>query len=101
MQKGGKYKIHIPGALAYGETRPRAARFGPNADLDFDVHIVQIVPNAALMQQQGGQAPGGEGRCRIRAASRSRLRSRPRRPSGGGFRRRPRLPRLRQPAGRG
>jgi FKBP-type peptidyl-prolyl cis-trans isomerase FkpA len=60
MQKGGKYKIHIPGALAYGENPPPGSPFGKNADLDFDVHIVQIVPNAALMQQQGGQAPGGE-----------------------------------------
>ena len=58
MQKGGKYKIHIPGKLAYGENPPAGSPFGPNADLDFDVHIVQIVPNAALMTQ-GGQIPGG------------------------------------------
>jgi FKBP-type peptidyl-prolyl cis-trans isomerase FkpA len=58
MQKGGKYKIHIPGKLAYGETPPPGSPFGPNADLDFDVHIVQIVPNAALMSG-GGEAPGG------------------------------------------
>ena len=30
--------------------------FGPNEDLDFDVHIVQIVPNAALMTQ-GSEIP--------------------------------------------
>ena len=58
MQKGGKYKIHIPGKLAYGETPPPGSPFGPNADLDFDVHIVQIVPNAALMT---GGAPGAPG----------------------------------------
>ena len=58
MQKGGKYKIHIPGKLAYGENPPPGSPFGPNADLDFDVHIVQIVPNAALMSG-GGEAPGG------------------------------------------
>ena len=57
MQKGGKYKIHIPGKLAYGESPPPGSPFGPNADLDFDVHIVQIVPNAALMNQ-GGEIPG-------------------------------------------
>lgn len=61
MQKGGKYKIHIPGKLAYGETPPPGSPFGPNADLDFDVHIVQLVPNAALMQQGASPngAPGG------------------------------------------
>ncbi|WP_395622254.1 FKBP-type peptidyl-prolyl cis-trans isomerase [Sphingomonas daechungensis] len=59
MQKGGKYKIHIPGKLAYGETPPPGSPFGPNADLDFDVHIVQIVPNAALMQQQQQGIPDG------------------------------------------
>jgi FKBP-type peptidyl-prolyl cis-trans isomerase FkpA len=62
MQKGGKYKIHIPGAQAYGANPPPGSPFGPNADLEFDVGIVQIVPNAALMAgQQGPQgAPGGE-----------------------------------------
>ena len=57
MQKGGKYKIHIPGKLAYGDSPPAGSPFGKNEDLDFDVHIVQIVPNAALMTQ-GGEAPG-------------------------------------------
>ena len=58
MQKGGKYKIHIPGKLAYGDSPPAGSPFGKNEDLDFDVHIVQIVPNAALMTQ-GGEGPGG------------------------------------------
>lgn len=58
MQKGGRYKIHIPGKLAYGENPPPGSPFGPNADLDFDVHIVQIVPNAALMT--GGPPIPGE-----------------------------------------
>ena len=60
MQKGGRYKIHIPGKLAYGENPPPGSPFGPNADLDFDVHIVQIVPNAALMQGGGQIPPGAE-----------------------------------------
>jgi FKBP-type peptidyl-prolyl cis-trans isomerase FkpA len=60
MQKGGRYKIHIPGKLAYGENPPPGSPFGPNADLDFDVHIVQIVPNAALMQGGGQLPPGAE-----------------------------------------
>ena len=53
MQKGGKYKIHIPGSQAYGANPPPGSPFGPNADLDFDVHIVEIVPNAALMSGAG------------------------------------------------
>ena len=61
MQKGGRYKIHIPGSEAYGANPPPGSPFGPNADLDFDVHIVEIVPNAALMSGAGGapsSAPG-------------------------------------------
>ena len=54
MQKGGEYRIKIPSKLAYGATPPPGAPIPPNADLDFDVKVVQIVPNAALM----GGAPG-------------------------------------------
>jgi FKBP-type peptidyl-prolyl cis-trans isomerase FkpA len=57
MQKGGSYKIHIPGAQAYGANPPPGSPFGPNADLDFDVKIVNVVPNAALMA--GAQGPAG------------------------------------------
>jgi FKBP-type peptidyl-prolyl cis-trans isomerase FkpA len=56
MQKGGRYRIHIPGALAYGPNPPPGSPFGPNADLDFDVHVVQVVPNAALMGGTGSEA---------------------------------------------
>ena len=55
MQKGGRYKIHIPSKLAYGATPPPGGPIPPNANLEFDVHISQVVPNAALMQ--GGGAP--------------------------------------------
>ena len=50
MQKGGKYKISIPSRLAYGANPPAGGPIPPNANLEFDVHVVQIVPNAALMQ---------------------------------------------------
>ncbi len=50
MQKGGRYRIEIPARLAYGDRPPQGAPIPPNADLQFDVHVVQIVPNAALMQ---------------------------------------------------
>lgn len=57
MQKGGEYRIKIPSKLAYGATPPPGAPIPPNADLDFDVKVVQLVPNAALM----GGAPGAPG----------------------------------------
>ena len=71
MQKGGRYKIHIPGKLAYGANPPPGSPFGPNADLDFDVHVVQIVPNAALMQ--GGAPPGRAPRAGSAARPRPEL----------------------------
>ena len=48
MQQGGRYKIVIPGRLAYGPNPPPGSPLGPNEDLSFDVHIVQVAPNAAL-----------------------------------------------------
>ena len=52
MQSGGRYKIRIPGDLAYGASPPPGSPIPPNAALEFDVHVVQVVPDAALMQQQ-------------------------------------------------
>ena len=48
MQQGGRYKIVIPGRLAYGPTPPPGSPIGPNEDLSFDVHVLQVAPNAAL-----------------------------------------------------
>ena len=53
MQKGGRYTIRIPGELAYGATPPQGSPIPPNAPLEFDVHVVQVVPDAALMAPQG------------------------------------------------
>jgi FKBP-type peptidyl-prolyl cis-trans isomerase FkpA len=56
MQQGGRYKIMIPGRLAYGASPPPGSPIGPNEDLYFDVHILQVAPNAALTSgavQQG------------------------------------------------
>src|SRR5687767_3428113 len=50
MQKGGRYKIRIPAELGYGATPQPGSPIPPNAELEFDVHVVQVVPNAALMQ---------------------------------------------------
>ncbi len=57
MQQGGRYRIRIPSELAYG-AEPPAGSVPPNSDLEFDVHIVQVVPNAALMTGASPQ-PGG------------------------------------------
>ncbi|MFL6750303.1 MAG: FKBP-type peptidyl-prolyl cis-trans isomerase [Sphingomicrobium sp.] len=59
MQQGGRYKIVIPGRLAYGKNPPPGSPLGVNEDLYFDVHVLQVVPNAALTAaaaQQGQQS---------------------------------------------
>jgi FKBP-type peptidyl-prolyl cis-trans isomerase FkpA len=58
MQEGGQYKIHIPSKLGYGANPPPGAPIPPNADLEFDIKVVKVVPNAGLMQSGGqGGAP--------------------------------------------
>ena len=71
MQRGGKYKVEIPAEKAYGASPPPGAPIPPNADLVFDVELVDFMPRAEverrfavlqqMMAQQQGQAPGGEG----------------------------------------
>ena len=51
MQKGGRYHVRIPSRLAYGATPPQGAPIPPNADLQFDVHVVDVAPNAAQQMQ--------------------------------------------------
>ena len=65
MQEGGRYKVIIPGRLAYGPNPPPESGLAPNADLYFDVHVVEVARNVALqvqqmqqMQQQQGGQPG-------------------------------------------
>jgi len=61
MQQGGRYEVHIPSKLAYGAHSPEGSPIPPNSDLDFDVHIAQVVPDAALMGPPGGGgAPQGQ-----------------------------------------
>ena len=48
MQQGGRYKIVVPGRLAYGKNPPAGSPIGPNEALSFDVYVQQVVPNAAL-----------------------------------------------------
>ncbi|QDM41574.1 FKBP-type peptidyl-prolyl cis-trans isomerase [Altererythrobacter sp. TH136] len=70
MQKGGKYVLTIPSDKAYGATPPPGAPIPPNADLVFDVELVDFMSEAdaqrrfqvlqQMMEQQQGQqgAPG-------------------------------------------
>jgi FKBP-type peptidyl-prolyl cis-trans isomerase FkpA len=61
MQQGGRYHAHIPAELAYGSTPPPG--MPKNSDLEFDIHIAKVVPDAGLMAGAGaGAGPtGGEG----------------------------------------
>lgn len=67
MQSGGRYKVHIPAKLAYGD-KPTGA-IPANSDLDFDIEVVafmtreQAIQQMQMMQQmqqlQPGAAPHG------------------------------------------
>lgn len=72
MQKGGKYVAEIPASMAYGATPPQGSPIPPNADLTFDIELIDFMPMAQaeakfqqmqqmmLQQQQQAQpaAPG-------------------------------------------
>ena len=58
MNKGGRYKVRIPSKLAYGPTPPQGGPVPPNANLEFDVRVLEIVPNAAALMQ--GAGAGGQ-----------------------------------------
>ncbi|WP_118858260.1 FKBP-type peptidyl-prolyl cis-trans isomerase [Sphingomonas mesophila] len=55
MREGGRYKIRIPAALAYGATGTPDGKIPPNSDLEFDVSVRQLVRDAALMMGAPGQ----------------------------------------------
>lgn len=70
MQKGGKYTVTIPAEKAYGASPPPGAPIPPNADLVFEMELVDFMPLAdaeakfnqlqtMMMQQQ--QQQGAEG----------------------------------------
>lgn len=68
MQKGGKYEVYIPADQAYGAEPPEGAPIPPNADLIFEVEMVDIMSRETFdrnlqmlqqMMQQGGGAAGG------------------------------------------
>ena len=69
MQKGGKYTVEIPAALAYGDAPPPGAPIPPNADLTFEIEMVDFMTRQEaeqrymrmmqVAQEQAGEA--GEG----------------------------------------
>lgn len=71
MQRGGKYKVHIPAELGYGEKG--AGPIPPNTDLDFEIELLDFKSRAEIEQQQrimqqlqqmqmgGAGAPGAPG----------------------------------------
>ncbi|KEO90324.1 peptidylprolyl isomerase [Erythrobacter longus] len=68
MQKGGKYELFIPSDLAYGAEPPQGAPIPPDADLVFEIEVVDFMDretfdrNLSILQQAMQQAgPGGPG----------------------------------------
>lgn len=56
MRKGGTYRLRIPSALGYG-AQGAGGVIPPNADLEFEVTLIDFVPASAL-QGMGAQPPG-------------------------------------------
>jgi FKBP-type peptidyl-prolyl cis-trans isomerase FkpA len=50
MQRGGKYKVHIPSELGYGEKG--AGPIPPNTDLNFEIELLDFKSRADIEQQQ-------------------------------------------------
>ncbi|MFT4026875.1 MAG: FKBP-type peptidyl-prolyl cis-trans isomerase [Novosphingobium sp.] len=50
MQKGGKYKVHIPASLGYGAKG--GGPIPPNADLNFEIELIDFRSLAEIQQQQ-------------------------------------------------
>jgi FKBP-type peptidyl-prolyl cis-trans isomerase FkpA len=71
MKRGGKYTVEIPADKGYGASPPPGAPIPPNADLVFDIELVDFMPRAEverrfqmlqqMMAQQQGAAGEGEG----------------------------------------
>lgn len=68
MQKGGKYRLHIPADKAYGDSPQPGSPIPPNADLVFEVELVDFMSEAdaqrrfealqQMIQMQQGQGQG-------------------------------------------
>lgn len=72
MQKGGKYELFIPSDMAYGAEPPQGAPIPPNADLVFEIEVVDFMSREvfdrnlqilqrAMESQMGPAGPGAQG----------------------------------------
>ena len=68
MQKGGKYIMNIPSEKAYGAAPDPGSLIPPNADLTFEIELVDFMSQAdfeqrlqALQQMMAMQQQGAEG----------------------------------------
>ncbi len=68
MKEGGSYVLHVPADKAYGAQPPQGSPIPPNADLTFDVELIDVMTReeaeqriaaAQQMMQQMPGAPGG------------------------------------------
>jgi FKBP-type peptidyl-prolyl cis-trans isomerase FkpA len=46
MQKGGKYTVKIPSEMAYGASPPPGSPIPTNADLTFEIELIDFMPMA-------------------------------------------------------
>ncbi|WP_296674930.1 FKBP-type peptidyl-prolyl cis-trans isomerase [Novosphingobium sp.] len=71
MKEGGSYVLHIPADKGYGATPPEGSPIPPNADLTFDVELIDIMSREEaegkiaaaqqIMQQMQAKQGGGKG----------------------------------------
>lgn len=67
MQKGGKYTLFIPADKAYGASPPEGAPIPPNADLEFEIEVIDIMSqqtferNLGILQQAMQSQMGADG----------------------------------------
>jgi len=67
MQKGGTYELYIPSDLAYGAEPPQGAPIPANADLIFEIEVVDFMSremfdqNLEILQRAMAASQGGLG----------------------------------------
>ena len=71
MQKGGTYELYLPSEEAYGSEPPPGAPIPPDADLIFEVEVIDIMSRETFdrnlqilqraLQPEGAGGPGGPG----------------------------------------
>ena len=53
VKKGGKYLVEIPGELAYGDAPPEGSELEPNADLTFEMEVIDFMAREEFEQRMG------------------------------------------------